>query len=227
MPINFTAAGAAGTHALRKTNVNLEENFIYYNTTAGATVPSVFTVGDNQPFIFRNGTGALTITGVSSGSLLYTNVRESQKVFFAATAQTVGSEVYADVTALTNGNVSFNTPFVFSNKLVFSGSYSDRQAVKYYTNDTPLTGLVSGNTYYLKQAASPFSGAAAPLYTFSSHNFTSAGVTGSTGPTLSQLTTAYASAAWTANTAFFNQGNFQGVTSPSSSGVCKQSLTRA
>ena len=212
MPINFTAAGAAGTHALRKTNINIEENFIYYNTTAGATVPSVFTAGDNRPFIFRNGTGSLTFTGISSGNLVYSNVRESQKVYFAATAQTAGSETYADLTALTNGNVSFNFPFVFSNKLVFSGSYADRQAVKYYTNDTPITGLTSGNTYYLKQSASPFAGSAAPLYVFTTHNFTSAGVTGSTPPTLSQLTTAYntAGATWATNTSNFNQGNFQG-----------------
>jgi hypothetical protein len=210
MPINLTLVGAAGTHALRKTNINLEDNFIYYNSTAGQTVPTVFTVGDNRPFIFRNGTGSLTFTGISDGSLVYSNVRESQKVYFAATAQTAGSETYADITALTNGNISFNFPFVFSNKLVFSGSYADRQAVKYYTNSTPLTGLTSGNTYYLKQTTSPFAGSAAPLYLFTSHNFTSAGVTGSTGPSLGQLTTAYSSAAWTANTAFFNQGNFQG-----------------
>ena len=210
MPINLTQLGAVGNHALRKTNVNLEDNFIFYNTTAGQEVPSVFTEGDNRPFIFRNGTGSLTITGVDDGNLVYTNVRESQKVYFAATAQTAGSETYADITALTNGNVSFNFPFVFSNKLVFSGSYADRQAVKYYTNSTPLTGLTSGNTYYLKQAASPFSGSAAPLYTFTSHNFTTAGQTGSTPPTLAQLRTAYSSTTWAANTAFFNQGNFQG-----------------
>ena len=212
MPINLTALGAAGTHALRKTNVNLEENFIYYNTTAGAVVPPVFTTGDNQPFIFRNGTGSLTITGVASGDLVYTNVRESQKVFFAATAQTAGSETYADITALTSGNVSFNFPFVYSNKLVFTGGYANRQAVKYYTNSTPLTGLTSGSTYYLKQAASPFSGAAAPLYSFTTHNFTTASQTGSTPPTLVQLTTAYnsAGATWATNTANFNQGNFQG-----------------
>jgi hypothetical protein len=212
MPINFTSVGAAGTHALRKTNVNLEDNFLFYNTTAGATVPSVFTAGDNRPFIFRNGTGSLTFTGIADGNLVYSNVRESQKVFFASTAQTAGSEVYADITALTNGNISFNFPFVFSNKLVFSGSYADRQAVKYYTNSTPLTGLTSGNTYYLKQTTSPFQGSAAPLYTFTSHNFTTAGQTGSTPPTLSQLTTAYnsAGATWATNTAFFNQGNFQG-----------------
>jgi len=43
-----------------------------------------------------------------------------------------------------------------------------------------------------------------PLYAFTSHTFTNGGQTGRTGPSLSQLRTAYASESWELNTNFFN-----------------------
>lgn len=42
------------------------------------------------------------------------------------------------------------------------------------------------------------------LYTFTSHTFTTAGVSGRTGPTLAQCKSAYSSASWAQNTNFFN-----------------------
>jgi hypothetical protein len=42
------------------------------------------------------------------------------------------------------------------------------------------------------------------LYSFTTFTFTNADATGRTGPTYSALTSAYSSASWTANTAFFN-----------------------
>jgi hypothetical protein len=42
------------------------------------------------------------------------------------------------------------------------------------------------------------------LYAFTTHNFTAAGITGRTGPTLAQCRTAYTSASWTQNNSFFN-----------------------
>ncbi len=49
-----------------------------------------------------------------------------------------------------------------------------------------------------------------PLYAFTSHIFTTAGVTGRDGPTLAQCTSAYSAASWTSNTAYFNVST-QGV----------------
>ena len=42
------------------------------------------------------------------------------------------------------------------------------------------------------------------LYTFTTHTFTNAGVTGSAGPTLAQCKTAYSASSWTQNSSFFN-----------------------
>jgi hypothetical protein len=42
------------------------------------------------------------------------------------------------------------------------------------------------------------------LYPFTSHTFTTAGVTGTTGPTLTQVRSAYSAAPWASNTEFLN-----------------------
>lgn len=47
-------------------------------------------------------------------------------------------------------------------------------------------------------------GGGGSLYPFTAFTFTSAGVTGQTGPTLTQLRTSYSSAPWAANEAFLN-----------------------
>jgi hypothetical protein len=206
MPINFTAVGTSGTHALIKTNVNTEDNFIYLNKTANEATPAAIAAGANQPFIYRTGTGALT--GLTSGNLVFTNVVEERKITFASTA---GGNALP-ITAITTGNVTLNFPFVYGNKLHLSASYANMQAVKYYTNSTPLTGLTSGNTYYLKQTTTAFNDTSAPLYSFTAHTFTSAGTTGRTGPALSTIVAAYTAsgASWASNTSYFNQGTFQG-----------------
>jgi hypothetical protein len=50
------------------------------------------------------------------------------------------------------------------------------------------------------------------LYTFSSHTFTTAGLTGKFGPTLAQCKTAYSSASWAQNTSYFNvDSTYQGI----------------
>jgi hypothetical protein len=49
-----------------------------------------------------------------------------------------------------------------------------------------------------------------PLYVFTSHIFTTAGLTGRDGPTLAQCTAAYSAAYWASNTAYFNVST-QGV----------------
>jgi hypothetical protein len=203
MPINITAAGGAGTHSFAKTNVNVAENYIYYKNVTGDIIPTLMTVG--RTFIYTPGIGALA--GIASGDLLYVVTANPKQLKFSATSG--GTAV--DITAETAGSVKFNTPIVYDNKLNIDGQTADRQAVKYYTDGTPLTGLVSGNTYFLKNVSiSNFAGAQS-LYTLTSntHTFTSAGITGANPPTIAQLRTAYTTSnAW--EDTYLKQGDYQG-----------------
>jgi hypothetical protein len=201
MPINVTAAGAVGTHSFSKTNINLTDNFIYYK--AGTTVPTAFS--DANPLIFRNTTG--TLGGLTNNTLYYVKYLNSSSFIQFSTSS---GGTAADITSVVNGNVTFDSPYVYNNILNISGIYADQQAVKYYTTGTPITGLTSGTTYYLKTTSSGLGSPA--LYAFTTANFTTGGVTGQNGPTLTQLRTAYAAAGytWAATDAYFKQGNYQG-----------------
>jgi hypothetical protein len=192
MPINITAAGASGTHTFAKVNVNTDDNFIYFKNSGGDTIPAALSFGNS--FIYTPGVGSLT--GISSGALLYVvNANtELKKLKFSATSG--GTEV--DITGSVAGSVGFNTPIIYSNKLNIDASTTTNQAVKYYTNGTPLTGLTSGDTYFLKNVSiSDFAGAQS-LYTLASntHTFTTCGKTGRVGPTINEMRTAYASTSW-------------------------------
>jgi hypothetical protein len=203
MPINIATVGGAGTHSLAKTNVNVAENYIYYKNTGADIIPA--TMGVGKTFIYTPGIGSLS--GIASGDLLYVVTANPKQLKFSATSG--GSAV--DITAETAGSIKFNTPIVYDNKLNIDGQTADLQAVKYYTDSTPLTGLVSGNTYFLKNVSiSGFAGAQA-LYTLTSntHTFTSGGVTGANPPTIAQLRTAYTTAsAW--RDTYLRQGDYQG-----------------
>jgi hypothetical protein len=200
MAIDVTAAGATGTHSFAKTNINLTDNFIYYKSGVG--VPTG--VSEGTPWIFRNLTGSLTGTGLTSGNLYYAKFDGTAKLKFSATSG--GTAI--DLTAFTNGNITLNFPFVYNNILNISGTYPDRQAVKYYTAGTPLTGLTSGSTYYLKASSSGLG--AAPLYSYTTATFTSAGITGRNGPTITQSRAAYATAGYTWAASNVNAGSYQG-----------------
>ena len=203
MPINITVAGGAGTHSFARTNVNVAENYIYYKNVTGDTIPTALGLG--KTFIYTPGIGALA--GIASGDLLYVITSNPKQLKFSATSG--GAAV--DITAETAGSVKFNNPIVYSNKLNIDGQTADLQAVKYYTDGTPLTGLVSGTTYFLKNVSiSSFAGAQA-LYTLTSntHTFTTGGVTGANPPTIAQLRTAYTTSnAWEND--YLRQGDYQG-----------------
>jgi hypothetical protein len=203
MPINISTAGGAGTHSFARTNVNVAEDYIYFRNTGGSLIPANMTAG--KTFIYTPGIGSLA--GIASGDLLYVVTTNPKQLKFSATSG--GSPV--NITAETAGSIKFNTPIVYDNKLNIDGQTADRQAVKYYTDSTPLTGLVSGDTYFLKNVSiSGFAGAQA-LYTLTSntHTFTSGGVTGATPPTIAQLRTAYTTSnAW--EDTYLRQGDFQG-----------------
>jgi hypothetical protein len=204
MPINVTAAGAAGTHSFAKTNVNTAEDYIFYKNTGGDVIPAAYSTG--RSFIYSAGAGSLT--GVTTGDLVYViasgNVRQLK---FSASS----GGAALNLTGSTGGSVKFNTPTIYDNKLNIDGSFTNNQAVKYYTTGTPMTGLVSGNTYFLRNVSiSSFAGAQS-LYTLTSntHTFTSGGVTGRVGPDLATLRASYTTAAAWRDT-YLQQGNFQG-----------------
>ena len=203
MPINITVAGGTGTHSFARTNVNIAENYVYYKNITGDIIPAAMTLG--KTFIYTPGIGALA--GIASGDLLYIVTSNPKQLKFSATSG--GTPV--DITAETAGSVKFNNPIVYDNKLNIDGQTADRQAVKYYTDGTPLTGLVSGTTYFLKNVSiSNFAGAQA-LYTLTSntHTFTTGGVTGANPPTIAQLRTAYTTSnAWEND--YLRQGDYQG-----------------
>ena len=208
MAINILAAGSTGAHTFRKTNVNLTSNNIYYKATAGVPADNIpVSLTDGTGFIYTSGVGSLT--GISNNALVFIKRNNSNSLSFSSTQ----GGVDLDLTDLTAGNIKFNTPIVYDTKLNIDASTATNQAVKYYTNGTPLTGLTSGNTYFLKNvSASSFAGSQA-LYTIASntHTFTTCGQTGRQGPTQAQMRAAYDTAAngnW--DETYITQGIFQG-----------------
>ena len=209
MAINITAAGAAGgTHSFARVNVNTEENYIYFKNTAGNTEVKPAALTDGTGFIYSTGVGS--VAGLTNNGLVFPDYTSSKQMYLSATAN--GSPI--DFTgAFEAGSIKFNTPVVYNNILNIDGSTATNQAVKYYTDGTPLTGLTSGNTYFLKNvSASAFAGAQS-LYTIASntHTFTTAGVTGRVGPTQAEVRAAYNTAAngnW--DETYITQGIYQG-----------------
>jgi hypothetical protein len=200
MPINMTTVGGPGTHSFRRSNVNTVDNFIYFKNTPGNVIPATLFFGTS--FIYADGAGS--IDGIPNGELVYVTTFEPKKLTFSPES---GGTSF-DFTGYEAGGITFNTPIVYNNKLNIDSSTATNQAVKYYTDGDPLTGLTNGSTYFLKNVSvSDFAGQQS-IYPFTSHNFTSCNQTGRTGPTLSQIRNAYVSAAWTAT--YVNQGAFVG-----------------
>jgi hypothetical protein len=203
--IDVTTVGTAGQHTLQRTNVNLADNFFYYSGLAN-TPSRAFPAwaADGNPWIYRTAVGS--VGGLVSGNLYYTKKLDANSVSFSTSAG--GANV--DLTTANPGSVTLNFPFVYNNQLNISALYTNQQAVKYFTNSTPIGSLVSGNTYFVRNNNSGVG--TGPLYSFTSHTFTTAGNTGPSGPTLSALSAAYntAGATWATNTAYLKQGSYQG-----------------
>jgi hypothetical protein len=200
MAINITAVGATGTHTLTKTNVNLEDNFFYYTAREGDPVVYPVALVEGNPRIFRNATGS--VTGPSNNGLLY--IKKLDDFSFALSTSFGGSAI--DLTASSNGNIRLDFPTVYNNLINVDTNFADLQMVKYYTSGSPITGLTSGNTYYMKSSASGLAGAS--LYAFTAHTFSTAGQTGRFGPTKAQMDTAYSANSYAAT--YILQGAFQG-----------------
>jgi hypothetical protein len=198
MPIDITGAGAAGTHTIRRVNVNSEANYVYFRDS---NIPASITAGTS--YIYNDGSGS--IDGIAEGDLVYADIVNTSILKF----KTI-SDTEINITGSSAGTTAFNTPVIYDTKLNIGASTASNQAVKYYTNETPLTGLVSGNTYFLKNVEANFTGTQA-LYSIASntHTFTSAGVSGRVGPTISQVRSAYTGATTWSGT-YLQQGTFQG-----------------
>jgi hypothetical protein len=196
MAINITAAGLSGAHYLQKVNVHVENDYIYFK---GGTLPAGIT--DGTTYIFNNGTGS--ISGISEGALVYADVISTSVLKLQSA---VGTDI--NLTDFTAGTTTLNTPVVYDTKLNIQASSPTNQAVKYYTNGTPLTGLTSGNTYFLKNISADFIGTQA-LYSVASntHTFTTCGQTGRVGPSNAQMQSSY-STSW--HTTYLSQGAFLG-----------------
>ena len=201
MPINIETAGSAGTHSFTRTNLNTVDDFIYFKNAGASVIPNTLVNGNT--FIYSAGVGS--ISGYTEGQLVYVTTTEPKKLKFSAASG--GSSINS--TDCEPGDITFDTPIVYNNKVNIDGSTSSNQAVKYYTTGTPLTGLTSGNTYFLKNVSvSDFAGQQS-LYSFSSQTFTSCNQTGRTGPTISQVRNAYQSLSPWVQT-YVNEGSFVG-----------------
>ena len=201
MALNITAVGGEGTHTLQKTNVNIDENFVYFpGRDAETSLPS--TVTDDSAWVFREGTGDLV--GAGSDTVYFVNTDG----FAVGLSETAGG-ADLDITNFAEGTITLNFPFVYDNQFnISSVRFGNQQAVKYVTDGDPITGLTSGNVYFVKNLLTGLGGSS--LYDFTTHTFTTGGTTGRFGPTISSLRTEYinSGAAWASQ--YLNQGDFQG-----------------
>ena len=152
-PINITSVGGAGVHSVRKVLVNAQDNYLYFKDTGTAsTIPAALT--DGTGFIYSSGVGE--VTGLDDGDLAFIDIISPSQVQLTSESN-AGSVL--DLTGSVAGSVSLNTPIIYDNRLNIDASTVTNQAVKYYTDGDPLTGLTSGNTYFLKNVSvSDFAG---------------------------------------------------------------------
>jgi hypothetical protein len=204
--VDIVGLGGAGTHTLRKTNVDLDANFVYYPGRTPTTVqgqvidtrlPAAIT--NQSPWVFRGVTG--TLGGLVQEQVYFLNT-DGFSIGFAVAAGGTNT----DITNFSPGTITLDFPVVFNNALNISNPrYVDRQALLYVTNEAPIGGLESGQVYFVRSQIEGL--AARRLYQFTSHTFTSAGVTGIDGPSIAQLRASYATP-WSTN--FLTQGAFNG-----------------
>jgi hypothetical protein len=165
LTINITAVGGSGTHTLQKVNVNLDEDYIYFPGRDINNTKATNLVNDSA-WVVRETTA--TIDGLDSGEVYFLNTTDNFSVGFTTTAE---SNTNINLTEYSTGNITFNFPSVYDNSInITSVKYDDVQAVKYLTDSTPITGLTSGDTYYVKNLLTGLGGSA--LYLFDNHTFT-------------------------------------------------------
>lgn len=197
--LNITAVGGAGTHTLRKTNVNLDEDYIYFPGRNAETTKSSDLTNESA-WVVRETTGS--IEGLDSEEIYFLNA-DAHSVGFTAERGTPN----IDITAFTAGAVTFDYPFVYDSSFNISNvRFRNLQAVRYLTNSTPIVGLDANEVYFVKNLSTGLGGST--LYPFTTHSFTTAGQTGQQGPTLTDLRAAYNSEDWMST--YINVGTFRG-----------------
>jgi hypothetical protein len=195
--VEVTGLGGEGIHTFKKVSVNTEDNYLYF---AESNAPEE--LQDNTTFIYSEGNG--DIDGLTVGELYYAKQFGPQIVELYADPE----EAPDDLAAFSSGLVFFNTPVLYQGQLSISSSTPTNQAVKYYTDSDPLVGLVSENTYFLKNVSADFTGFV-ELYEFTggAHTFTTGGATGRQPAQFSQIRSSY-SAPWVGE--FLEEGDFPG-----------------
>jgi hypothetical protein len=194
--VNISSAGAVGVHSFKRVNVNDVENYVYFKDS---DIPSEIVTGAS--YIYSDGVGQ--VTGVADGSLVYASKASPRVLKFLDDA-----DEDIDLTGSVDGGVALNTPVLVDSVFNIGSSMPTNQAVKYYTSGDPIGGLVSGNTYFLKNIEATFTGVQS-LYTIAgnTHTFTTCGQTGRVGPTNAQILSGY-STSWHGQN--LRQGDFQG-----------------
>ena len=195
MAINITSPGSAGTHTVRKVNINPDENYVYFRDK---NIPSDVVSGSS--YIYADGIGSI----VGLGELVYAEVTSSRTLRFKDI-----DGIVQDITDYSSGAITLNFPSIYDSQFNVGMTTATNQAVKYYTNGDPLVGLTSGSTYFLKNVAAEFTGSDS-LYqmTNDTFTFTTANTTGRTGPSIGELRQSYSAASWTAT--YINEGDHLG-----------------
>jgi len=204
LEIDIAGIGAAGVHSFKKVNVNLEDDYIYFKEP---TLLQEIPKGATR--IFANGTGS--VSGPVSGDLVYINKKFNKIITFFNSSDILDPEEQIDLTESSAGGVSLNLPVLVDSVLNISASTPSNQAVKYLTSGAPISGLVSGNTYFLRNVTADFSGTQ-PLYelTNQTHTFTTCGQTGRVGPNQPQIASGYTTNWHNTAEKYLRQGNFIG-----------------
>ena len=199
MAIDITAAGASGTHTFRRVNVNTVDNYVYFSSLGTDNIPTSIVSGAS--YIYTSGIGS--IGGITEGDLVYADIATK----FILQFRDLSDEIIS-LTSATAGGTSLNLPIIFDSTLNINSPTASNQAVKYLTSGTPLTGLTTGNTYFLKNVEATFSGTQA-LYEISgnTHTFSTCGQTGRQGPSSAQISVGY-STPW--HGTFIQEGSFNG-----------------
>lgn len=194
MAIDITAAGSGEFHYFRRVNVNPDKNYIYFRDK---DIPSDIVSGDS--YIYADGIGSV----IGLGELVYAELASSRTLRF----RDINGDII-DITGSAAGTVTLNFPYIYESQLNIGLTTATNQAVKYYTNGDPLTGLVTGNTYFLKNVSAQFTGADS-LYeiTNDTFTFTTGGQTGRVGPDFATVSSSY-SESWVGT--YLTAGDFQG-----------------
>ena len=126
MAINIDQVGGAGVHSFSRVNVNVDDDYIYFNETRAETIPATLNTGVG--YLYASGVGS--IGGFTSGDLVFAKRLGTTRVQFTSDAagNSTNDLILAGTTA---GTISFNIPVVYDQKLNIDSSTSTNQAVKY------------------------------------------------------------------------------------------------